>query len=86
MTTLTLDTDPEIERRQIEGYRRMTSIEKMQRVIDLNRTVETMARARIVATYQPSSEREIELRLASLHIDRETMIAAFGWDPAAQGL
>lgn len=82
---LSLDTDPEIERLQIERYRAMTPTQKMQRVIDLNRTAEAMATLRLEKQYGPLSKSELELRLAALRIDRETMIKVFDWDPEQQG-
>lgn len=80
------DTPPEVRAMMIEGYRRMSPAEKLQRVVDLNRAVESLARARIRERYGPDlSAREEDLRLASLYRDRETMIRAFGWDPEAEG-
>jgi len=80
------DTPPEVQAMMIEGYRRMTPQQKLQRVLDLNRAAESLARARIRRQYGPDlSEREENLRLASLYLDRETMIRAFGWDPDVQG-
>ena len=70
----------------LEGYRRMTPQEKFQRIIELNRSVEAMAAARIQQQYGPNlSERELRLRLASLRLDRETMIQVFDWDPEKEG-
>lgn len=80
------DTPPEVQAIMIEGYRRMAPAEKLQRVVDLNRAVESLARARIREQYGPDlSEREEDLRLTSLYLDRETMIRAFGWDPEIEG-
>jgi hypothetical protein len=80
------DTPPEVQAMMIAGYRRMSPAEKLQRVVDLNRAVENLARARLRAQYGPNlSEREENLRLAALHLDRETMIRAFGWDPEVEG-
>lgn len=80
------DTPPEVRAMMIEGYRRMSPAEKLQRVVDLNRAVESLARARIRERYGPDlSAREEDLRLASLYLDRETMIRAFGWDPVSEG-
>lgn len=80
------DTPPEVQAIMIEGYRRMAPAERLRRVVDLNRAVESLARARIRAQYGPElSEREENLRLAALHLDRETMIRAFGWDPEIEG-
>ena len=83
---LRLDTDPEIEELQIERYRTMTPVEKLSRVVDLNRTAEAMAALRLEKQYGPLSPRELELRLAALRLDRHTMIEVFDWDPAEQGL
>jgi len=70
----------------LAGYRRMTPAEKLERVADLNRAVQQMALARIRAQYGPNlSEREERLRLGALWLDRETIIAVFGWDPEVEG-
>jgi len=80
------DTSPEAQRVLVEGYRRMSPADKLQRVFELTEATRQMARARIVAEYGPNiSEREIRLRLAALTIDRQTMIDAFGWDPDGKG-
>ena len=86
MKPMSLDTPPEIEELMLDAYRRMTPAEKLQRVIELNRATEAMAMARIRAQYGPDlPEREMRLRLASLRLDRETMIEVFDWDPEQQG-
>lgn len=86
MRPLFPDTPLEIEERILEGYRRMSPREKIQRVVELNQTVEAMAAARIRAQYGPDlSERELRLRLAALRLDRKTMIDVFDWDPEQKG-
>lgn len=83
---MALDTPLEIEELLLEGYRRMTPQEKIRRIVELNRAVEEMAAARIRAQYGPDlPERELRLRLASLRLDRRTMIEVFGWDPEEKG-
>lgn len=84
--TQSRDTDPDVERLLIERYRSMTPSQKLSRVIDLNRTAEAMATARLERTYGPLEPRELELRLASLRLDRQTMIEVFDWDPDERGL
>ena len=79
------DTPPEIERVLLEGYRRMSAAQKLARVLDMNRTVELMALARIRAEHPGATDRELMLRLASLRLDRETMIRVSHWDPAERG-
>ena len=44
-----------------------------------------MARARIRRRYGAISAREMQLRLASLWLDAETMRKVFGWDPDVNG-
>lgn len=86
MKPMSLDTPLEVEELMLDAYRRMTPAEKLKRVVELNRAAETMAAARIRATYGPDlSERELRLRLAALRLDRETMIEVFDWDPEEQG-
>lgn len=86
MRTGPSDTPPEVEAILIEGYRRMSGLEKLQRVLDLNRTAEAMAATRIREEYGPDlPERELRLRLAALRIPRRLMIEAFGWDPEVEG-
>lgn len=81
------DTPREVEHLVVEGYRRMTPREKLERVSQLNRSIRALALAGIRQRYGPDlSEREVRLRLAALSIDRETMIQAFDWDPDEHGL
>lgn len=79
------DTHPTIQKILIEGYRKMSPQEKMRRISELNRSIQQLALARIRKQYGDISEREQRLRLASLWLDRETMIKAFGWDPQVEG-
>ena len=81
------DTPKEIERLLVHGYRRMTPGEKLERVNQLNRSLRTLALAGIRQRFGGDlSETELQLRLAALSIDRQTMIDAFGWDPDEHGL
>ena len=79
------DTPPEIQKILIEGYRRMTPQQKMKRVSELSKAVQQLALARIRSQYGEIPEREMRLRLASLWLDRSTMIQVFGWDPQKEG-
>lgn len=79
------DTPPHIQEMIIEGYRRMSPQEKLKRVSELTKAVQQLALARIKKQYGPISEREQQLRLASLWLDRETMIRVFQWDPHEKG-
>ena len=79
------DTAPPIQEVVLEGYRKMTPQEKMRRVTELNRAVMQLALARIRLQYGDISEREQQLRLASLWLDRQTMLRVFQWDPRQKG-
>jgi hypothetical protein len=79
------DTPPHIWEILIEGYRRMPPQQKLKRVSELTKAVQQLALARICRQYGGISEEEQRLRLASLWLDRETMIKVFNWDPVVEG-
>jgi hypothetical protein len=79
------DTSPEVERMMIEIWRRATPEQKLQKMLSMGRMLNELTRAELRRRYPESSAREIELRLASRTIDRESMIRAFGWDPELHG-
>ncbi len=79
------DTHTLIEKIVVEGYRKMTPWEKMKRVSELNKAVQQLALSRIRKQYGEISEYEQKLRLASLWLDRNTMIRVFDWDPQKKG-
>jgi hypothetical protein len=79
------DTSPRIQNILIAGYRRMSPQQKFKRVSELTKAVQQLALARIRKQYGMLSEREQHLRLASLWLDRDTMIRVFQWDPQEEG-
>ena len=86
MDSFLSDTSPEAERILIEGYRKMSPRQKLERVVSMNRALEALSAARIKEMYGDISDRELKLRLASLRLDRDTMVNVFGWDPEKKGL
>jgi hypothetical protein len=74
------DTDPLVEAMLIEGYRRMSPAQKLERVRALTRAVQVLALADIRRRHPDADEREQSLRLASRWIEPELMVRAFGWD------
>jgi len=80
-----LDTDPAVEERQIEAWRRMTPAEKLRIVSELVRASEELALAGVKQRHPGATGRELELRLAALRLDRETMLHWLGWDPEREG-
>jgi hypothetical protein len=72
------DTRPQAHRVMRDAYRRMTPAQKLRRVVELGRSVEAFARARLREELPDASEREITLRVAALRFDRATMERVFG--------
>ena len=79
------DTSPSIQAVLIAGYRRMTPKGKIKRVNELTRAIQQLAIARIRHQSVDIPERELQMRLASLWLTRETMIRVFHWDPEKEG-
>jgi hypothetical protein len=79
------DTSPQIQKFIIAGYRRMSPQQKLKQVDELTKAVQQLALSRILRQYGNLSEREQQLRLASLWLDRQTMIRVFQWDPYQKG-
>jgi hypothetical protein len=82
---LASDTDPRAEAVMIEILRRMTPRQRLRQSFELRHRAMSLARGRIVRDFPDATAREIQLRLASLWLDPETMHAVWGWDPDAQG-
>ncbi|MBN2001705.1 hypothetical protein JW935_29465 [candidate division KSB1 bacterium] len=80
MVTQAIDTPPHIQKVLIAGYRNMSPQQKLKRVSELTLAVQQLALARIRKQYGPLPEREQQLRLASLWLDREIMKRVFHWD------
>ena len=74
------DTDPAVEAMQIEGFRRMSPSQKLERVRALNQAVQELALVDIRRRHPDADEREQALRLASRWIEPELMVRAFAWD------
>ncbi|MDM8530120.1 hypothetical protein QUF63_03050 [Anaerolineales bacterium HSG25] len=79
------DTHPHIQKLIIEGYRQMSPQEKFKRVTELTIAIQQLALARIIKQYGQISEREQQLRLASLWLEPEIMIRVFQWNPREKG-
>jgi len=75
------DTHPKIQAILLAGYRKMSPQEKMKRVSELTKSVQQLALARIQKDFPESSEKEQQLRLASLWLDEKVMAEVFGWNP-----
>jgi hypothetical protein len=69
----------------IDILRRMTPAQRLHRSFELRACTIRLARARIRQKHPGASAREVQLRLASLWLDAETMRRVWGWDPVTQG-
>ena len=75
------DTDPQALDVFLECQRRMTASEKVQGMLDLTRMVFETAEAEVRRQHPGIDEREAFLRTAARHLDRETMMRVYGWEP-----
>jgi hypothetical protein len=79
------DTSPEVEERMFALWRRATPGQKLRKVFGIGKMINDLVRGELRGRYPGATPREIELRLASRNLDRETMIRAFNWDPELHG-
>ena len=86
MRTQSPDTSLDAERFLIEHLRLMSSREKARQSAQLTRACQMLALSGIRRRYPAASDKECELHLAALWLDRETMVKAFHWDPEKEGL
>jgi hypothetical protein len=68
---LAADTTADVERRQIEAWRRMSAAEKLRLVSEATEAVTRLALAGIRRRHPEASERECFLRLAAIRIGVE---------------
>jgi hypothetical protein len=74
------DTHPKIEAMLIEGYRKMSASQKLERVRALTRAVQEFALLDVRRRHPNADAHEQALRVASRWIEPELMVRAFGWD------
>jgi len=76
-TQLTLDTSPEIERRQIDAWRQMSPAQKAAIVTGLTQAAYAMTWAGVRQRYPDASPRELFLRVAVLVLGPDLARAAY---------
>ncbi len=79
------DTPLDVEQRYLALWRSASPARRLDKVLGMGRAVNALARAEILRRHPDASAREVALRLAARNLDRESMIGAFGWDPAQHG-
>ena len=76
-TPLSQDTSPEIERMQIEAWRRMAPRQKAALITGLTQAARTMAMAGVRHRHPLATQREQFLRLAIATLGPELAVAAY---------
>jgi hypothetical protein len=74
---LSLDTSPEVERTQIEGWRTMAPAEKAAVVSALTKAAFTMTRAGVRHRHPAAGSREVFLRMAIITLGPALASAAY---------
>jgi hypothetical protein len=74
---LSLDTSADIERRQVESWRRMSAAEKAAMVTGLTRAACAMAEAGVRQRHPDASPREHFLRLAAILLGPDLACLAY---------
>jgi hypothetical protein len=72
MAVLSADTAALIEQRQIDAWRRLSSVERLRLVSDTTRAVIDLSLAGIRLRHPKASERECFLRLAAILLGADT--------------
>ena len=72
MAVLSADTTADVERRQIQAWRQLSSVERLRLVSDTSRAVLNLSLAGIRLRYPEASERECFLRLAAIRLGADT--------------
>jgi len=79
------DTDVDVDRFLVDLWRRAPAWKKAEMVTRLCRAAEDLALVGLRSRHPSAPLEEIRLRLASLRLDRETMIEVYDWDPLLRG-
>ncbi len=76
-TPLSLDTPPDMERRQVDSWRRMSPAQKAAIVTGLTRTAFALTLAGARQRHPGASARELFLRVAVIVLGRDLATAAY---------
>jgi hypothetical protein len=79
------DTAPAAHAIQLALLRRLSPGQRMAMTARIRVGAETMAEARLRATYPDDDDRRIRLRIAALRYGDDLMRRVFGWDPEIEG-
>ena len=79
------DTDPRAMEVWLDLLRKMPPGDKLKLTLDLSHFAIQMSEAGVRSRYPYADDREVFLRTAALHLSRDLMIRAYGWDPEEHG-
>ena len=65
----------------LNALRAMPVSQKIATVFQLSEVVWQLSEAGVRKIFPEAGDREIFLRTAARHLDRETMVRVYGWDP-----
>jgi hypothetical protein len=75
------DTDPQALEVFLRLQREMSADQKIAAVFQMSGMLLRLAEEAVRRQYPTADDREVLRRVAARHLDRDTMIRAFGWDP-----
>lgn len=85
MKTVLPDTSTDAEEALVKLLRTAPVWKRLKMVEDLNESLRALATADLRRCYPGAKEEELKKRLASRLLEREEVIAAYGWDPEVEG-
>ena len=85
MKTVLPETSIDAEEVLIKLVRQAPVWRRLRMVADLNESLETLAMADLRRCYPEAGKLELKKRLAARLLQRDEVIAAFGWDPEVEG-
>ncbi|MBI1791524.1 MAG: hypothetical protein HYR60_28680 [Acidobacteria bacterium] len=75
------DTDSKAFEVFVRVQREMAPGDKVAAALEMSEMLMRLAEDDVRRMYPEAGEREVFLRMAARHLDRETMVRAYGWDP-----
>jgi hypothetical protein len=85
MKTLSPDTTPEAEEVLLELLRQAPVWKRLQMVDQIHETLRLLVLADLRRWHPNADDDEMKRRLAARFLSREEVVAAYGWDPKAEG-
>lgn len=79
------DTHPIIESILIEGYRKLSSAQRLNLALEMSDTIRALAKTGILKRHPGISDEELRKRMGAFFLGRELSIKANGWDPEKEG-